>query len=243
MHVMMWSPSKRPLQGSRDGSTMKNARYRGGGNYGGLENNGEVGPLGRSGGGLWTLRVRWCGTILPIKSRRGFYLRFAPGRITGIRRRSAGRGGGLWAQIGQRNRGGIMDDSHTSAATDFMPLRLRLHPGNHIIDLTSPDVLLGRQGNVDLRMPQPDVSREHCRFQFSHGGWRIVDLDSLNGVYVNGARIRRMSVIDAGDQIRICGIEFDVEGPVNAVPVDGPSGVLEHVGVTMPQQTLQRKAG
>jgi pSer/pThr/pTyr-binding forkhead associated (FHA) protein len=136
-----------------------------------------------------------------------------------------------------------MDDSRTSAAVDFVPLRLRLHPGNHIIDLTNPDVLLGRQGDVDLRMPQPDVSREHCRFQFNHGGWRIVDLNSLNGVYVNGARIRRMAVIHSGDQIRICGIEFDVEGPVNAVPVDGPSGVLQHVPATMPHQTIQRKAG
>src|SRR3954453_17311342 len=103
-----------------------------------------------------------------------------------------------------------MEVSHTP---DFAPLRLRLHPGDHVIDVTAPDVLLGRQSDADLRMPQPDVSRQHCRFQYAHGGWRIVDLGSLNGVYVNGSRVSRMAVIHAGDQIRICGIALDVEMP------------------------------
>jgi hypothetical protein len=169
--------------------------------------------------------------------------RFPADRITGIRRRSADRGGVDAPGPGEGTEGGIMDDSRTSATADFLPLRLRLHPGDHVIDLTSPDVLLGRQGDVDLRMPQPDVSRQHCRFQFSHGGWRVVDLDSLNGVYVNGARIRRMSVIHAGDQIRICGIEFDVEEPASAAPVDGPSGIVRRIAEAMPHQTIQRRAG
>ena len=93
-----------------------------------------------------------------------------------------------------------MDDRH---APSFMPLRLRLQPGNHVIDLTGPDILLGRQSDADLRMPQPDVSRQHCRFQFTDGGWRLVDLESLNGVYINGARVRNMAVVQAGDLIRI----------------------------------------
>jgi pSer/pThr/pTyr-binding forkhead associated (FHA) protein len=132
-----------------------------------------------------------------------------------------------------------MDDTRTA---DFVPLRLRLQPGDHVIDLTAPDVLLGRQSDADLRMPQPDVSRQHCRFQFAHGGWRVVDLDSLNGVYVNGDRVRRAAVIHSGDHIRICGIEFDVEMPVaGSVPRESPEGTRTTT-VAVPQQTIHRMA-
>jgi pSer/pThr/pTyr-binding forkhead associated (FHA) protein len=105
-----------------------------------------------------------------------------------------------------------MDDAFpTPAATvAFQPLRLRLHPGGHALDLTSPDMVLGRHSDADLRLPLPDVSRRHCRFVFSDAGWELVDLGSLNGVYVNGARVGR-TLLYPGDQIRIGGLEFDVE--------------------------------
>src|SRR5436309_15971166 len=124
-------------------------------------------------------------------------------------------------------RRGIMDETHTQTTAlgtgEFVPLRLRLHPGDHVIDLTGPDVLLGRQSDADLRMPQPDVSRQHCRFQFTDGRWQIVDLDSLNGVYVNDARVRRLAMIQPGDNIRICGIELEVEAPITGGAADAPA--------------------
>jgi pSer/pThr/pTyr-binding forkhead associated (FHA) protein len=132
-----------------------------------------------------------------------------------------------------------MDDRHTPT---FLPLRLRLQPGNHVIDLAAPDILLGRQSDADLRMPQPDVSRQHCRFQFADGDWRVVDLDSLNGVYINGARVSRMAVIHAGDLIRICGIEFDVEVPTGDASADESSGKVRDTTAAVPHPTFLRKA-
>jgi pSer/pThr/pTyr-binding forkhead associated (FHA) protein len=133
-----------------------------------------------------------------------------------------------------------MDDRIAHETGTFQPLRLRLQPGDHVIDLTQPDVLLGRQSSADLRMPQPDVSREHCRFQFTGDNWQILDLNSLNGVYVNGARIRRTAILQPGDHIRICGIELDVETPMAAV-ADGPSEVLRSIASALPQPTLTRR--
>ena len=95
----------------------------------------------------------------------------------------------------------------------FEPLRLRLHPGGHILDLNGPDLLLGRHSEADLRMPLPDVSRRHCRFVFSEEGWEMIDLGSLNGVYVNGARVDR-AMLQPGDTLKICSLEFEVEGAV-----------------------------
>jgi len=141
---------------------------------------------------------------------------------------------------GRPNREGIMDDRIAHGTGTFQPLRLRLQPGDHVIDLTQPDVLLGRQGDADLRMPQPDVSRQHCRFQFTGDNWQILDLDSLNGVFVNGARVRRLAILQPGDQIRICGIELGVEETATAV-ADGPSEVLRSIGSALPQPTVTRR--
>jgi pSer/pThr/pTyr-binding forkhead associated (FHA) protein len=92
----------------------------------------------------------------------------------------------------------------------FEPLRLRVHPGGHAIDLTNPDVVLGRHSEASLCMPLPDVSRRHCRFLHSAAGWELIDLGSLNGVYVNGSRIERV-LLRPGDTVRICSLEFEVE--------------------------------
>lgn len=134
-----------------------------------------------------------------------------------------------------------MDDAHAPRLDGFTPLRLRLQPGDHVIDVTAPDVLLGRQSDAGLRMPQPDVSRQHCRFQFVEGGWRILDLNSMNGVYVNGVRVKQTAVIHAGDSIRICGIALEVELPGVETPVDGPSHALKGPHFA-PEVTVHRQA-
>ena len=70
-----------------------------------------------------------------------------------------------------------MDDHNAHGPGDFRPLRLRLQPGDHVIDLTRPDVLLGRQSDADLRLPQPDVSRQHCRISKHPDGYLLrIDL-------------------------------------------------------------------
>jgi pSer/pThr/pTyr-binding forkhead associated (FHA) protein len=94
----------------------------------------------------------------------------------------------------------------------FRPLRLRLRPGGQTVDLHGPNLVLGRHSECDLRMPLPDVSRRHCRFVFSAGCWDVIDLGSLNGVHVNGARVQRIT-LHPGDHIRLGGLELDVEFP------------------------------
>lgn len=139
-----------------------------------------------------------------------------------------------------------MDETHTRTAVrttaEFVPLRLRLHPGDHVIDLTGPDVLLGRQSDADVRMPQPDVSRQHCRFQFTDDGWQVVDLNSMNGVYVNGERVRGATAIHPGDVVRICGVEFGVELPVEAAEAANLPDMLRSIAGALPQETVHLKA-
>jgi predicted component of type VI protein secretion system len=92
----------------------------------------------------------------------------------------------------------------------FVPLRLLLHPGGLCVEMTKPDTLVGRHSGADVRLSLPDVSRRHCRFVFADGTWRVFDLNSLNGIYVNGERLHEATVTH-GDRIRIGSLTFDVE--------------------------------
>ncbi|WP_243699938.1 FHA domain-containing protein [Lysobacter sp. N42] len=49
---------------------------------------------------------------------------------------------------------------------------------------------IGRGDDNDLRIPHASVSRRHAELRpLRDGGWRLVDLDSKNGSFVNGARV------------------------------------------------------
>jgi pSer/pThr/pTyr-binding forkhead associated (FHA) protein len=120
-------------------------------------------------------------------------------------------------------------------ATPIEPLRLRMQPGGYTIDLNEPDLVLGRHSEADLRVPLPDVSRRHCRFVHSDAGWELIDLGSLNGVYVNGARVAK-AMLHAGDTVRICSIEFEVN------PVDRSAVALSINSFVEAMDSMTRRA-
>jgi pSer/pThr/pTyr-binding forkhead associated (FHA) protein len=93
---------------------------------------------------------------------------------------------------------------------DFFPLRLVLQPSGAIIELTRPDVVVGRHSTADVRLPLPDVSRRHCRCLFSDGRWHALDLHSLNGLWVNGEPVPQ-AVLNQGDVLGIGGFTFTVD--------------------------------
>jgi hypothetical protein len=93
---------------------------------------------------------------------------------------------------------------------DFAPLRLFLEPSGTVIEVNRPDMIIGRHTGADIRLPLPDVSRRHCRLQFTEGRWHVVDLNSLNGTQINGEHVLRAS-LEQGDLLRIGGFTFTVD--------------------------------
>lgn len=69
-----------------------------------------------------------------------------------------------------------------------------LQPGNTLV--------IGRSRHCDLRLPSGDASRRHAEIVPVSGGWVLRDLDSTNGTYVNGERVRERE-LRPGDRIRI----------------------------------------
>jgi len=91
-----------------------------------------------------------------------------------------------------------------------VPLRLYLQPGRFAAELTRSGKVFGRHRTADVRAAKPDVSRRHCRFVCEAGRWLVVDLDSLNGVFVNEALVERAE-LHHRDTVRIGGFVFDVD--------------------------------
>jgi pSer/pThr/pTyr-binding forkhead associated (FHA) protein len=136
------------------------------------------------------------------------------------------------------------EDADAGRPVDFLPLRLLLQPGGLCVELTRANTLLGRHSEADVRLALPDVSRRHCRFLFREGAWRVIDLNSLNGTYVNEQRLQE-AFLTSGDRVRVGGLTFLVEvaaAPVGPSPTDEASAsVLKSIADVLPDPGSEKR--
>lgn len=70
-------------------------------------------------------------------------------------------------------------------------------------------VQIGRGARNDIVIDDNEVSREHCRLVWNKDHFELYDLDSSNGTYVNGQRVKESwpiagdSIIELGDSITL----------------------------------------
>jgi hypothetical protein len=57
-------------------------------------------------------------------------------------------------------------------------------------------VVIGRSKDADVQVADPNVSRRHAELRQEGATYWIVDLDSTNGVEVNGKRVKRLKLED-----------------------------------------------
>lgn len=85
-------------------------------------------------------------------------------------------------------------------------LRLQLIADGRTLELHDPVVRLGRDAAATVRFEGEDarvVSARHAEVRYGAGEWCLVDLDSRNGTYLNGRRIRRDAPLAPGDEVRL----------------------------------------
>jgi len=70
------------------------------------------------------------------------------------------------------------------------------------IPLSTHAVTIGRDRQCRVCLPLPNVSRRHARISLVGEEYRLLDLNSTNGTFVNGVRISRC-ILRHNDQIRI----------------------------------------
>jgi pSer/pThr/pTyr-binding forkhead associated (FHA) protein len=76
-------------------------------------------------------------------------------------------------------------------------------------ELTSDETLIGRNPTTDITLLDEGISREHALILFddADGAFVIEDLQSTNGMKVNGKRTRSAS-LENGDEVQLGGTRF-----------------------------------
>jgi len=97
------------------------------------------------------------------------------------------------------------------------------------IDLAFPlqesRTTIGREGDNMIQLPHDKVSKHHAVILHNKSGWAIEDLDSTNGVIINGTRRARAELKNM-DMVKIGPYEFYFE---TGVPSDDwvPSHIID----------------
>jgi predicted component of type VI protein secretion system len=82
-------------------------------------------------------------------------------------------------------------------------MRFRLRYLQTDLELNEGTFAVGRNASCQLSLDDPLVSRRHALFEVGVGGVTVEDLNSRNGVIVNGHRIDAKISISVGDRILI----------------------------------------
>jgi pSer/pThr/pTyr-binding forkhead associated (FHA) protein len=62
--------------------------------------------------------------------------------------------------------------------------------GGDSIPLIRPTLTVGRRESCDICMRFPNISGLHCELFYRDGFWYVKDLNSTNGIKVNGMRVQ-----------------------------------------------------
>lgn len=115
-------------------------------------------------------------------------------------------------------------------------------------ELRGPEATLGRALGCTIRVPSSEVSRLHCRLRVENGIVTVEDLESVNGTFLNGQRVRDIEIVRPGDRLGVGPVSFVVEYELTpevldrlrtqedyVVPIDDE---IEVVGEDSSQQAL-----
>jgi hypothetical protein len=87
---------------------------------------------------------------------------------------------------------------------------LALSDGRRVA-ITGDRAVIGRLPECAVTLSDPQASRHHAEIRREDGAYRLVDLDSMNGTFVNGVRVRE-HVLSDGDVIGIGATSIRFEG-------------------------------
>jgi predicted component of type VI protein secretion system len=122
--------------------------------------------------------------------------------------------------------------------------------GGDTIPLIRAVMTVGRRECCDVCLPFPNVSGIHCELTFRDGYWYVKDLNSTNGVKVNGARVQE-KLVYPGDEISVGKRPYKIQynmpagrRAVEEIEEDIMSqSLLEKAGLEKPKRRRQRPRG
>lgn len=108
-------------------------------------------------------------------------------------------------------------------------------------DLVDAEVHIGRELDNALRIPDPSISRHHCVIRQTGTGYEIQDLQSSNGVLLNGNRVQS-SPLKHGDRVTLGQIQITFLDPQAAGADEGATVAIQAIGSENPAGTVRMSA-
>ena len=68
--------------------------------------------------------------------------------------------------------------------------------GADVHPLSNRPLVLGRSKDCEIRLSDPNVSRRHAEVRPDGAGYEVVDLDSTNGIEIDGKRVKELELTD-----------------------------------------------
>jgi ABC transport system ATP-binding/permease protein len=93
-----------------------------------------------------------------------------------------------------------------------------------VVHLVRDEYTLGRDEGNAVRLTERNISRRHARLAKLAEEWRLHDLASYNGCYVNGARVAEPQKLMHGDLIQLGDYRLTLED--EALSATGEDGIL-----------------
>lgn len=112
--------------------------------------------------------------------------------------------------------GALDEDEESTLVSPVSPRRAVARPRAHHLNviagppgvrgqrlkLESESLILGRASDAELFLDAEQLSRQHVRLTRSDGEYTCTDLDSRNGLFLNGLRVHSVVLRD-GDQLQL----------------------------------------
>ncbi|MEW4528647.1 FHA domain-containing protein [Maioricimonas sp. JC845] len=117
--------------------------------------------------------------------------------------------------------------------------------GGDPIPLLQSKLVVGRRADCDIVLEFPNVSGHHCQFELTNGYWFVRDLQSRNGIKVNGERYDT-KWLQPHDEIAIAKHRFEIvyEPDTDAPPPEDDDpfavGLLEKAGLARRREQARR---
>jgi two-component system, NtrC family, sensor kinase len=102
-------------------------------------------------------------------------------------------------------------------------------------ELSEPTVRLGRDPSSTIPLHDTEVSRHHAEIRRIEGEYSISDLNSSNGTFVNGQRIRHQQ-LTSGDQLQVGSTLMLYTGPAEESEED----LADIVSISSPAEAADR---
>ena len=111
--------------------------------------------------------------------------------------------------------------------------------GGDPIPLLKKELLVGRRESCDICLRFGNVSAHHCQLECKDGYWFVTDLNSRNGVKVNGQRVQRKR-LDPGDRFAVAKHHYQIEYSPAENGAIGPPPADDAMEDIMSKSLLQR---